>query len=29
MHHAALRLKNSINRTGQTITEPLDETGRR
>jgi len=27
MHHAALRLKDSINRTGQTITEPLDETG--
>jgi hypothetical protein len=25
MHHAALRLKDSINRTGQTITEPLDE----
>lgn len=27
MHHAALRLKDSINRTGQTITEPLDESG--
>jgi len=25
MRHAALRLKDSINRTGQTITEPLDE----
>ena len=25
--HAALRLKDSINRTGQTITEPLDESG--
>jgi ectoine hydroxylase-related dioxygenase (phytanoyl-CoA dioxygenase family) len=25
MHHAALRLKDSINRTGQTITESLDE----
>ncbi len=25
MHHAALRLKDSINRTGQTIVEPLDE----
>ena len=25
MHHAALRLPNSINRTGQTIVEPLDE----
>ncbi len=27
MSHAALRLKDSINRTGQTITEPLDEAG--
>ena len=27
MHHAPLRLENSINRTGQTITEPLDEAG--
>jgi non-heme Fe2+,alpha-ketoglutarate-dependent halogenase len=27
MRHAALRLKDSINRTGQTIMEPLDETG--
>ena len=27
MHHAALRLKDSINRTGQTIMEPLDEAG--
>jgi len=27
MRHAALRLKDSINRTGQTITEPLDESG--
>ena len=26
MHHAALRLEDSINRAGQTITEPLDET---
>src|SRR5262245_11106450 len=25
MRHAALQLKDSINRTGQTITEPLDE----
>jgi non-haem Fe2+, alpha-ketoglutarate-dependent halogenase len=25
MRHAALRLKDSINRTGQTITEPLDD----
>ena len=27
MRHAALRLKDSINRTGQTIIEPLDESG--
>jgi len=26
LHHASLRLENSINRAGQTITEPLDET---
>lgn len=27
MHHAALRLENSINRAGQTIAEPFDEEG--
>ncbi len=27
MYHSALRLENSINRAGQTITEPLDEQG--